>query len=112
MRFWIPFLMAVAVVSGPLAPPSRADESDLAQALIESASTPEQHAALAKHYEEKAAEARAEAARHLRMAKAYRGGKQMNAVHMRAHCEKLAALFEEQAKELEEMAGMHRDLAK
>lgn len=89
-----------------------AEDASLEQVLIESASTPKQHQALATYYAGKAAAARKDAEYHRAMGKAYGGAKASQIAMMKDHCEKLAALADDQAKEFDAMASMHRDMAK
>jgi hypothetical protein len=103
---------ALTFLAGPLTPNARADETVLEQALAESATTPQQHAALANYYAAKAAAARKDAESHRSMAKTYSGGKITQLAAMKDHCEKLAKLSDDQAKEYDAMAGTHRDMAK
>ena len=98
-----------------LAAPSSAKEPEggsLEQVFVESASTPEQHQALAKYYRGKAEHERREAANHKAMGSAYGGTKMTIAQAEKAHCEKLAALHESAAKEFDEMAAEHESLGK
>ena len=88
------------------------DASSLEQVLIESASTPKDHQALAKYYAAKAADARKEAESHRSMAKSYGGVKGSQLAMMKDHCEKLAALSDDQAKEFDAMAAAHEAAAK
>ena len=77
---------------------------------IESATTPADHEALAAYYTQEAAKARANAAEHRKMAKAYvapRGG-----AGMAAHCDGIAKSFEGIATEYDLMAADHRQIAK
>ncbi len=92
---------------------SRADEAtdDVVQLLVESADTPQEHAALAKFYRSKAKEQRKEAERHRGMAKHYTG-KLTTVAAMKEHCEKTAALSDQLAAEYEALAKSHEDLAK
>lgn len=112
MRRWIILVAATALLAAGLTSGANADASGLEQVLIESASTPKQHSALASYYEGKAAAARKEAQEHRSMGKAYSAGKFTQVLQMKEHCEKLAALYDEQAKEFDMLASMHRDAAK
>ncbi len=112
MRRSIVLAAVVIVLGGSLASEGFAADASLEQVLVETASTPQQHAALAAYYDGKAAEARKEAADHREMAKAYGGVKASQLSAMKAHCDKLAALADEQAKDYEEMAAAHRGMAK
>jgi hypothetical protein len=84
----------------------------LEQVLIDSASTPKEHQALASYYAGKAAEARKEAESHRSMGKTYSGAKGSQLAAMKDHCEKLATLYDEQAKEFDAMAAAHTAAAK
>jgi hypothetical protein len=87
-----------------------ADDLTLEQVLIESANTPAQHQALADHFRARAGEARHEAQRHRSMAKSYTGGRAAPspvAGYQSSHCNKLAATFDEQAKEYDALAEIH-----
>lgn len=103
---------ALALLAGPLAVTASAHDSDLEKALIESATTPQQHAALAHYYESKAASARKRAAEHREMGKSYSGAKATQLAAMKTHCEKLATLVDDEAKEYDAMAAMHKGMAK
>jgi ABC-type branched-subunit amino acid transport system substrate-binding protein len=87
-------------------------EHDLEQLLVESASTPAQHQALAQHFHAKAAKARAEAKQHRSMADSYAGTKLVIAAAQRKHCNDLAAGLEAQAKLYDELAAGHEAEAK
>lgn len=103
-----------ALLSAILAAPfvAVAQEHDIEHLFIETATTPEEHQAVAQHYTMKAAEAREEARRHRRMARVYAGGAAGKAVGGRQHCENLAAKSEEIAVEYDGLAKLHGDLGK
>jgi hypothetical protein len=105
-------MVAAALAAGPLASVATADETSLERVLVESATTPQQHAALAEYYDGKSAAASQQAEKHHWLGKHFSGGKQGQVVIMRKHCERIAALYEEQAKEFAMMADMQRELAK
>lgn len=111
MRSMIGLAAALALSVGALAPVAFADDS-LEQVLVESASTPKDHAALAHYYEGKAAHARKEAESHRKMAKTYTGVKAAQAAEMKEHCDKLAAAAENEAKEYDGLAAAHKAMAK
>ena len=104
-------LTAVVLAAGIVSQPVRADDGALVQLLAESASTPKEHAALAAYYTNQAATARAQAEHHRSMGKAYGAGKFFDVQKMKEHCEKLAALYEEQATEFDALAQMQGALA-
>ena len=82
--------------------------------VIQTANTPEQHEALAKHFHAKAEDARAEAKSHEEMAKVYRLGphKGTETAQMQRHCKKLAELANAEATEYEALAKGHEEAAK
>lgn len=106
----IAILAFALVLPGSLA--RAAGEHGLEQVLIESASTPAQHQALADHFRAQAAGARREAERHRAMAKSYGGGKLVVAEAQRKHCENLAKSFDAQAADYDAMAAAHDAEAK
>ena len=83
------------------------------QQQIEAARTPADHQALAEYYTKESVAARARAADHRKMGKAYqvappgsRGGGSMP-----AHCNATAASYEQIASTYEAMAAEHRQMA-
>jgi hypothetical protein len=112
MRRLVFLASALALLAGPLAPIAAAADPSLEQVLVESASTPQQHAALANYYSAKAADGRKQAEYHRAMGKTYGGVKSSELAMMKDHCEKLAKLFDDEAKEFDMMAKMHLDMAK
>jgi len=112
MRRWIFLASALALLAGPLTPNARAADESLEQVLVESATTPQQHAALAGYYAGKAAAARKDAEYHRAMGKSYGGAKASQLAAMKDHCDKLATLYDDEAKEYDAMAAMHRNMAK
>jgi len=87
-------------------------DHSLEQVLVESAETPADHTALAHHYREEAAAARAEAEKHERMAKSYNEGKAMQRVQMQRHCKAIAESLEKQANDYDALAALHEAEAK
>jgi len=100
-----------AVLTACVSPPTSAP-SGATQQRIEAAQTRADHEALAASYDKEAADARAAAANHRKMAKSYqsyqpgRGGGNMT-----AHCNSVAGSYEQIATEYDGMAMMHRRLA-
>lgn len=108
---------AVALLSGALALSpafgAAAEASgSLEQLVVEMAHTSGQHTALAQHFRAKAAEARAEAARHDGMGRTYHAGKLTQRQQMRSHCDKLSATFTAVAEDYEALAKLHEEAAK
>lgn len=94
-------------VSAPTSTPSAA-----IQQRIEAAQTRADHETLVAYYDKEAADARAAAVNHRKMAESYqsyqpgRGGGNMT-----AHCNSVASSYERIATEYDSMAIMHRLLA-
>ena len=89
-----------------------AESHSLEQLVIEMADTPADHAALAKHYQAKAADARAAAVEHEAMAKSYSAGKLTERVQMQDHCKKLAAQYTALATQYDDLAKLEEAAAK
>lgn len=81
--------------------------SSVEELLVEFASTPAEHRAVAAHFRAEAAAARKEAARHRSMAKHYAGGKLMQRDAARLHCERLAKRADQTAAEYDGLAAAH-----
>lgn len=98
--------------------PATAESASVTGTGVSGAKTAAEHEALAATYDEEAAQAKAQAGEHRRMAEAYKGqaavtgGKVTAASAMPQHCAALAKTFDEQAKMYGEMAAGERALAK
>lgn len=94
--------------SGPNAP-----SPDLLQ-RIEAARTRGDHEALAAHYDQETAKARAIADSHRKMGKSYQGNLSLgrSEANIAAHCSAIARSQEGIAAEYEGMAAAHRQFAK
>lgn len=89
------------------------EDHTLEHLVIETADTPAEHTALAKHFRAKAEDARAEARSHEETAKSYgRHAKLVQAAQMQRHCKKLSELSEATAAEYEALAKEHEAAAK
>lgn len=87
-----------------------AQDHSVEELVIEMASTPQEHQAVAQHYTSKAAEARADARRHEGMARTYASGGRNRP--QRAHCLALAEKYNEIAAEYDQLAKLHEEEAK
>jgi hypothetical protein len=76
------------------------------------ADTPEEHAALARYYQAKAEEARAEMRRHERMGRVYVGGKSPQRRLMQTHCRNISKRYSDVAEEYEALAKLHEQETK
>lgn len=103
-------VLAFALLASLAALPGRASaqehESMLEEHAVAAAHTPSDHSALAEHFRAKAAEARAAAARHRSMGRAYGGGKQGTRAGS-FHCKRISAREKSIAAEYEELAKLH-----
>jgi len=104
LAFSLAFLLAPGVSL------AQADDS-LEKVLIETASTPAQHQALATFFRAKAAEAKQDAESHRNMTRWY-GSKNPVATKQSGHCKDIAAKFDELAKDYEALAAGHEAEAK
>ena len=95
-------LLALAPAAGwAQAPPSGG--GDLLQVLVDSASTPAQHQALARYFRAKAADAKALADLHMSMGRSY-SGKPGELRNMKQHCDQIAKLNQDLAAQYESLA--------
>ena len=92
---------------------SATEDTEMEQ-MISSAKTAADHEALATMYEKEAAEAKAKAAEHTKMAEAYKkqGGALIEKLHIDTHCIALAKSYEQAAKEYAALAKAEREMAK
>jgi hypothetical protein len=100
---------AVLALAFALGTPAFAEGGqELERILIETASTPARHQALADHYRERAAASRREAERHRGMAKVYSRRRQGRSPGLPGtHCTKLAGRFDAQAEHYDALAAAH-----
>ena len=94
---------------------ARAADCDGLDAKIGAAKTAADHEAIATCYEGMAKDARAKAAEHEKMAKAYGMagvGNQATKTHFHQHCETLIRNYQAEAKEYDALAKQHQDMAK
>lgn len=80
--------------------------------MISDARTPAEHDAIAAYFEQEAAEARKKAALHKSSADTYRKMKIAKPVYMAEMCDGIAAGFEKTAKDADNLAKMHHEMAK
>ena len=110
-------LLALAAFALPVFPARAANDADMLK-QVQSAKTPADHEAIAKHYDAEAAAATQSAATHRKMGESYKGqaasssGKAAGISAMPGHCESLAKNFDAESEQFKSMAQTHRDLAK
>ncbi len=103
------FLLGALILSPArvLAAEEAHEGHSLEQVVVETVHTPAGHAALAAHYRAKAAEARADASAHEKMAKAYATQKRGATDKMGQHCKKVSANSKATAAEYDSLAQLH-----
>ena len=114
----LPVWVAVlALTAGLLMPAYRAggaQDVDIDK-MIASAKTAADHQAIADYYKQQAKEAQEQADVHKKMAQTYGMasiGMQATKTHFHRHCEALVRSYESAAKENNDLAKMHEDMAK
>jgi hypothetical protein len=107
-------VVTLLIGSLSLAPLVAAAQQGSEEAVVQIADTKAEHEALAKDYEKKAADARAEAKRHEAMSRAYTGGVRSGGGNQpfATHCKNIAERQEAIAAEYGGLAKMHADAAK
>jgi predicted RNase H-like nuclease (RuvC/YqgF family) len=85
--------------------------NSLVQAMVESASTPAEHQALARYFRAQAAEAKALAELHQSMSRSY-SGKPGEIRNMNKHCDQIAKLNQDLAAQYESLAKAEEAAAK
>ena len=93
-------LLALAPAAGWAQTPA---SDSLLQVMVDSASTPEQHQALARYFRAKAADAKALAETHQAMSRSY-SGKPGEMRNMGKHCDQIAKLNQDLAAQYESLA--------
>ena len=114
LQVWV---VVLALTAGLLMPAYRAggaQDVDIDK-MIASAKTASDHQAIADYYKQQAKEAQEQADRHKKMAQEYGMasiGRQATKTHFHQHCEALVRNYESAAKEYNDLAKMHEEMAK
>jgi hypothetical protein len=95
-------LLALAPAAG-WAQAAGSGGADLLQVMVDSATTPAQHQALARYFRAKAADAKALAETHQAMSRSY-SGKPGELRNMKNHCDQIAKLNQDLAAQYESLA--------
>jgi hypothetical protein len=103
-------IVSAALLAGGSAVFAQAGSPDDVEVLIESASTPAEHQALAAHFRSQAQEARLQAEKHRNMAKRY--GTTKGGVSRKPHCNTIAANYDEIATQSDALAASEEAAAK
>ena len=88
-----------------------AEDGRVRELLVDRAATPAEHLASADYYAQKARESREEVVRHREMGVRYSEGDMKNRLEQRAHCERIASLHLQLAREYEALAHNHHQEA-
>jgi flagellar motility protein MotE (MotC chaperone) len=111
MRLHRGLAIAALVLAGSLAswaqPADTPSQLEAEQRLIELASTPAEHEALAKRFHAEADRLRMMALAHRSMGDSYRRSKMRKAEEQKEHCERIAALEEKISTEYERLSREH-----
>lgn len=121
-KFWsitrnLALLATIVLLAMPLATGQVLGKAELKK-LIATASTPQDHERIAKHYDAKAVQLEAEAKEHEELAAAYKANpnihemKHPGSPQTASHCESMARSTRAAAKEARELAEDHREMAK
>jgi hypothetical protein len=121
-KFWsitgnLALLASAILLTTPFATAQTLGKAELKK-LIATASTPQDHERIAKHYDAKAIELEAEAKEHDELAAAYKANPNMHEMkhptspQTASHCESMARSTRAAAKEARALAEDHREMAK
>lgn len=103
----------LALASLGVAGTGSAADANAAQVIADQSTT--DHEALAKRFDDEAAQFEKEAAEHEHLAKNYRSGigvgPKGNATSLASHCDRIAKSLKASAADAREMARMHREMA-
>lgn len=110
-------LTAALLAAGALSNAVAAESPDVSlEHQVEMAQTQADHQAVAKRFEDEAAQLEKQAGEHERLAKRYRGGigvgPKTNAASLASHCDSMVKNLRASATDAREMARLHRDVAK
>jgi hypothetical protein len=108
-------VVAAGLVVLPLLAPAQGQgqgPTSLEELVSSMADTAEEHKAVADYFRSKAKSARGEEESHRRMGRGYSSGKPPEIQKMKEHCDRIAESQASIAKEYEELARLHDDVAK
>lgn len=117
-RFTVLLLLGAFALAPGLA--AAADPSQSVEQMIETAKTPADHKAIADRYREEAAQAKAQAQEHDKMARTYKPPQEMKMnwgtvqqrQQMADHCKRISQQSAANAEDFEALAKLHDDVAK
>src|SRR5262245_14748364 len=115
MRTWkclSAVLGVFAILAFSYLPFGSAQEGKSIEQLITEAKTPADHEAIAAYYDKEAQEAQKKRVEHQKMKEWYEGTPAMSKGGFSTHCDSLISLDDKTAKEYEDLAKLHRGMAK
>lgn len=89
-----------------------AQEGKSIEQMIAGAKTPADHEAIAAYYDQEARDMHEKHAKHQKMEEFYQKNPAMNKAGFSFHCDRIALNFQEAAKNYEDLAKLHREMAK
>src|SRR5215468_3378974 len=114
LRVWVVVLALTAGLVMPAYRAVAAQDVDIDK-MIATAKTAADHQAIADYYKQEAKEAQEQADKHKKMAQQYSMssiGTQATKTHFHEHCEALVRNYDAAAKEYNDLAKMHEEMAK
>jgi len=114
LRVWVVVLALTAGLVMPAYRAVAAEDMDIDK-MIATAKTAADHQAIADYYKQEAKEAQEQADKHKKMAQQYSMssiGTQATKTHFHEHCEALVRNYDAAAKEYNDLAKMHEEMAK
>ncbi len=114
MKTWTTISLAVALLTlgtfSSLPVGAAAAEQSIEQ-MINEAKTPADHEAIAAFYEKESQEAQKKYDEHKKMEEWYKKHPALNKSGFSFHCDRIAASYQTTAKEYEELAKLHKEMA-
>jgi hypothetical protein len=115
MKTWKTLSVAIAMLAvGALSylPFTAAEEGHDIDQMISTAKTPADHEAIAAYYDKEAQEASQKQAEHKKMGEMYKKNPSLIKSNFSFHCDQIAADYGKTAKEYQDLAKLHREMAK
>ena len=115
MKTWKTIAAAVALFAigaFAYAPLGSTQEGKSIEQMIAGAKTPADHEAIAAHYDKEAKDAHEKHTKHQKMEEFYQKNPAMNKAGFSFHCDRIALDFQEAARNYENLAKLHREMAK
>jgi hypothetical protein len=114
MKTWKTLSVAIAMLTvGAFSslPFTVAEEGHDIDQMISTAKTPADHEAIAAYYDKEAQEASQKQAEHKKMEEVYKKNPSLIKSNFSFHCDQIAANYGKTAKEYQDLAKLHREMA-